>query len=371
MTTKGQHHKHPPIARPTRGMYHRSEWGIYGTTCTEVEHFVQGIQQRLGDLLITYVDADHSEGQLHTAYQVGKKKYSLPSALHWNEYDDRLQLWQSDAVLVNGNHYPAQKQIVILNAEKKASLERRLAQLTDVDMVILTDSCDQAYDFLTENISTAKIYHASEMDQIAEHIRDSIASSMPKVKAIVLAGGRSRRMGEDKATIAYHNGVPQQEYTAMLCHKMGLQTYISKDHEYSTDKIGTIPVIKDRFVDLGPCGAIMTAFMHDPDAAWLVLACDLPLIDADSIANLLQQRDASCTATAYQLSDQKWPEPLMAVYEPRAYQRMLRFLSMGYACPRKVLINSPTKTISLADESVAYNANTVEERQQAQKMINK
>ncbi len=41
---------------------------------------------------------------------------------------------------------------------------------------------------------------------------------------------------------------------------------------------------------------------------------------------------------------------------------MLRFLSLGYACPRKVLINSDVHHVDLVQTEVAYNANTREER---------
>lgn len=366
MTMKDKHHKHPPIARPARGMYHRCEWGIYGTDCGKVEAIVAKLVSALTPYRVTYVDADHGDSTHGVSHQVGKKQYHLTASTTWSIYDDKLQLWQSDAVLVNGNHYPAQRQIIVLNEAKKESLRRRIEQLTDVDIVITTASCTVPFDFLTENLlAAATVFHESDMDKIAQYLRATIVACTPPLKALILAGGKSQRMGTDKAALQYHDGISQQKYIADMCSDLGLDTYISKGHDYGQAAEEGVPVIADRFVELGPSGAIMSAFMHDPNAAWLVLACDLPLIDAESIKYLIAQRDSTQLATAYKLQEQKFAEPLIAIYEPSAYQRMLRFLSLGYACPRKVLINSDVKILQLADERAAFNANTESERQQA------
>ncbi|MEL7163584.1 MAG: NTP transferase domain-containing protein, partial [Bacteroidota bacterium] len=123
-----------------------------------------------------------------------------------------------------------------------------------------------------------------------------------------------------------------------------------------------VPLIADRFLGLGPLGAICSAFMTDPNSAWLVLACDLPLLEKATVADLLAARDASRFATAIKGAAKPFPEPLVALYEPRCYARLLSFLSLGYACPRKVLINSDVALRELSDEEPLTNANTPEER---------
>ena len=368
---KGKHHKHPPIKRPKRGLFHRVEWAIYGTNCGTISDLVSTVQAGLiSDYKILYVDADHNVEEMKTTFQVGKKQYHLPTAITWNEYDDKLQPWQVDATLVNGNHYTADRQIVILDPKKKDSLQRRIDQLTAVDLIITLDSETDVYGFLEDKITDATVkLHIDSPEQIIAYIKENIRLSQPSLKAVILAGGKSQRMGIDKSELTYHNAA-QQVHIANICKKIGLETYISKSHDYENDLINDYPVLKDRFIELGPFGAICTAMMHDPDAAWLVLACDLPFLDEVTIKHLIDQRKFNASATAYKLSDQKFPEPLIAIYEPRSYQRMLRFLSMGYACPRKVLINSDTHVISMKNEKAAYNANTPLEREEAIKTIN-
>ena len=359
---KGKHHKHPPLPKPNRGMYHKNEWAVYGTTCGNIELFFEALNQRLASRYkLTYVDADHNVEIAKTELQVGKKQYVQSTPIPWNEYDDRLQPWHTDAVIVNGNHYPAERQIVIIDSKKKDSLQRRVEQLTQIDAVILFDG-SPIYDFVKEKMNDSTIVvEESEIEKIDAIIAKQIKRNTAPLKALILAGGKSKRMGEDKSQIDYH-GKPQEIYAADICNGLGIETFISKSYLHKETAIEKYPVIKDRLVDMGPFGAILSAMMTDPNAAWLVLACDLPYITQEHIQKLVEERNRSNQATAYKLTDQPFPEPLIAIYEPNIYQRMFRFLSLGYACPRKVLINSDVKHVDLKESKIAFNANTQEER---------
>ncbi len=368
---KEKYHKHPPLFKPIRGKYHRNEWAIYGTNCNRIESFFEKLDQRLSpQYKLTYVDADHHVELEKTHFQIGKKQFSQSTPLHWNEYDDRLQSWHTDAVIVNGNHYPADRQIVFIDPKKKESLQRRVEQLTQIDVVIKLDDTP-IYDFVNEKIQDETlIIQADDNGLLDALIIERIIANKAPLKAIILAGGKSKRMGEDKSQIDYH-GKPQEVFAADICTHLGIETFISKSHSYDKDMINDYPVIKDKLLDMGPFGAILSAMMSDPNAAWLVLACDLPYITSDSISELIASRNVSKQSTAYRKDDQPFPEPLLAIYEPSIYQRMLRFLSLGYACPRKVLINSDVEHVILAKEEIAFNANTLDEKNAVIKTLTK
>ncbi|NJN80809.1 MAG: NTP transferase domain-containing protein, partial [Anaerolineales bacterium] len=123
-------------------------------------------------------------------------------------------------------------------------------------------------------------------------------------------------------------------------------------------------VIIDTFLELGPYGAILSAFREDPNAAWLVLACDLPLLDVETLQFLIENRNASLTATSFKSPESKegFPEPLIAIWEPRAYPTLLQFLAQGISCPRKVLINSEIELLIPPSEAALTNINTLAER---------
>lgn len=357
-----EHHKHPPLKRPAKGIYHPCEWAIYGTSCGNITKLFESIQENV-DFRWLYVDADHSDDAKDTQLIFGKKQFTIAEVLPWNEYDDRIIDLAIDAMIVNGNHYPAEKQIVVIDPVKKDSLLRRVDQLTDIDIVI-ADSKDEIFDFVLDKMTEqTKLISRNDLNSLYQHLLEKVKLATAPLKTLILAGGKSSRMNSDKSTLSYHDGKSQQEYLAQLCADQGLEVYISKAYDYPDANIGKFAVLKDRMIDMGPFGAIVSAMMHDPDAAWLVLACDLPFIHSDTIKRLIDERNNSLYATAFRVDDEPFPQPLMAIYEPRIYQRMLRFLSQGYACPRKVLINSEIEILSLEDKLQAYNANTAEERE--------
>ena len=136
-------------------------------------------------------------------------------------------------------------------------------------------------------------------------------------------------------------------------------------------------VITDTFLDLGPMGAILSAFRYDPNVAWLVLACDLPMLDVSTIRYLIKNRRSSAAATAFRQpppplgesnakepKDAGFPEPLITIWEPKSYFTLLQFLAQGVSCPRKVLINSDTCLLDAPDPGALLNVNTPEEREQ-------
>jgi len=120
---------------------------------------------------------------------------------------------------------------------------------------------------------------------------------------------------------------------------------------------------------MGAFGAILSAFKTDPNCAWLVLACDLPLIEKEAIATLIEKRALNKIATAYQNEENNFPEPLLTIYEPSSYLHLLKFMALGYACPRKVLINSQVQMVKATNPNWYKNVNLEEEYDAVVKML--
>jgi molybdopterin-guanine dinucleotide biosynthesis protein A len=127
--------------------------------------------------------------------------------------------------------------------------------------------------------------------------------------------------------------------------------------------------ITDKFVGLGPFGALCSAFQENPDVAWLVIATDLPFVNDVVIQQLLKHRNPSKAATTIKGKDKQFPEPLITIWEPKSYSLLLNYLTQGYSCPRKVLINSDVEIVEI-DDSFIRNINTPSEFKAAQKEIN-
>jgi molybdopterin-guanine dinucleotide biosynthesis protein A len=120
---------------------------------------------------------------------------------------------------------------------------------------------------------------------------------------------------------------------------------------------------------LGPYGAILSAFREKPDSAWLVIACDLPLVDADVLQQLVANRNTASIATAYKSEVNEFPEPLITIWEPKSYPALLQFLAQGYSCPRKVLINSDVTLLQSPQTDALANVNTPKELERIKRIL--
>lgn len=85
----------------------------------------------------------------------------------------------------------------------------------------------------------------------------------------------------------------------------------------------------------------------------------------------MTNRNPSKLATVFLDSEGKFPEPLITIWEPRAYPVLLRYLSQGYSCPRKVLINSDVEVLKAPDVQEFQNINDPEAYASAIKTIKK
>ena len=188
----------------------------------------------------------------------------------------------------------------------------------------------------------------------------------PTPNALLLAGGRSRRMSCDKATLLYE-GKTQLERATDLLQQFCPVVYLSlRKGQHVPSKKCKLPVIEDAFDEIGPLGGILSAFAVRPKEAWLVVACDLPLLGENTIRHLLQERDPNRIATAYRSTSDNLPEPLCAVYEPHAFSQMQQFQQkQKIRCPRKILMQTDTKLLAPIEPHALDNVNTPEEYKKA------
>jgi molybdopterin-guanine dinucleotide biosynthesis protein A len=116
----------------------------------------------------------------------------------------------------------------------------------------------------------------------------------------------------------------------------------------------------------GPIVGIRSAMNAYPEAAWLVIACDLPFLSDAALEQLLKERDPSVLATAFRSAHDGLPEPLCAIWEPAAATALAEYQGGGGHCPRKFLRRYPASLIEPRDSRALDNINTPEEYTQAQ-----
>ncbi|MBI5150155.1 MAG: molybdopterin-guanine dinucleotide biosynthesis protein MobB [Candidatus Omnitrophica bacterium] len=228
---------------------------------------------------------------------------------------------------------------------------------------------------LKGNIPTGKPHFRHEdTDGIERHVLSFFESRVKEIPlyGLVLAGGRSTRMNKDKSLLEYH-GKSQAAYCFDLLSGYCDQVYVSSragQSYLSGHKI--LPQLHDTFLDIGPLGGILTAATKFPEAAWLVLACDLPFVDSRVIEKLVHNRNPFKMATAYRSARKNGqPEPLCVIYEPKARFRLLEFLGAGTDCPRRILSHSDVHLLELDAEFLLDNVNDPAECQKVIALLNK
>lgn len=178
---------------------------------------------------------------------------------------------------------------------------------------------------------------------------------------LVLAGGRSTRMRRDKAALVYQ-GRTQLERAMELLAPHVERAFVSVRPDQAQDPVrARFPQIVDRHENLGPIAGILAAQKEHPHAAWLVIACDLPLLDAATLEHLVRSRRPEKLATAYRSSHDGLPEPLCAIYEPASREAIAAYVAGGKQCPRKFLINSDVELLEEPNPRALDNVNTPEE----------
>ena len=368
------HKKHADIAKPSLGFFGRNEWAFIGGQCSEIKSLADEI---ISELTSThkcfYADAKHATESEDTVLSENFSKDTFASYTNYGHYQqfnfsgsfNSFQFRQicndADVILINGNHFEAKSQIVIIDENKRSSLNKRLSQLTNIELILLADNTDEVFDFIKEKISSINeipVYKLSETEKIIGFFKSKLLQAKPLLNGLVLAGGKSVRMGFDKALINWH-GKEQQYYLADTLSEICSDVFISCTPDRSID----LPYkkVEDTFMGLGPFGAILSAFRENPNTAWLIIACDLPLLDLETLTYLKEYRNPSSMATCFESPYNHFPEPLITIWEPKSYPVLLSFLSQGYSCPGKSLGNMDVTVLQIPNPEKLTNVNTKED----------
>ena len=371
---RGDRHGKTPAA--SWGEYGRFELSLLGTNCSAIRKLAEELAVQLTGLSVAYVDADHKA----ETGNAGRSPFAIC-------YSDKIAFGRIDAkspdfpllrkawfnacdlVLVNGNHFSASLQIAVIDPKKP--LEGKLDRLSRPVMVLMQEGVGEIPPRVADCLRQSgdlPVFGINDVRGIAAAVLELYRSRLPSLYGLVLAGGRSERMGTDKGLIDYH-GKPQREHLFDLLQAYCAETFISCRSDQAGQFEGGLPYIADSFLGLGQFGAILSAFQRHPDSAWLVAACDLPLLGVQSLNQLTGGRNTGKYATAFHNPESGFTEPLAAIWEPRSYPALLHFLGMGYSCPRKVLLNTDVEILQPGHPEELSNVNSPEELERVKRLL--
>jgi molybdopterin-guanine dinucleotide biosynthesis protein A len=190
----------------------------------------------------------------------------------------------------------------------------------------------------------------------------------PQVKGLFLSGGQSQRMGSDKGLLRYRGDQSEIERWEGIFNGLALPFYWSqRPGQYPQELLPGITRLIDQKPGSGPLGAVVSAWHEDPAAAWLVLACDWPLLDDEDVQYLLKERRPDKLATVHTLQGRR--QPLFCIYEPLFLQKAAEAWNAGQQSLDRLLQAVDVWELPVLDEGRFLNVNDPTLREQVEKQI--
>ncbi|MDE5422670.1 molybdenum cofactor guanylyltransferase [Ancylomarina sp. DW003] len=134
-----------------------------------------------------------------------------------------------------------------------------------------------------------------------------------KIVGIVLSGGKSRRMGQEKGLVKYQDKTLIEyaiESIQPLCDDLVIST-ANENYQYLS-----LPLIADEIPDCGPIGGIYTCMKNKPADVYLIISCDVPHVPTELFVELLQKLDGNAVIP---VGEDERKQPLIACYSSEAF----------------------------------------------------
>ena len=181
---------------------------------------------------------------------------------------------------------------------------------------------------------------------------------MTPLQGLILTGGQSKRMGQDKALMRSGSRTQLEQSYDLLQAQLS-SVYVSVKASQVNDPVRSkYRLIIDAQNDSGPMAGILSAHKTHPDCAWLVIACDMPFLNSETLMQLINARDDAYDATVFSNPDDSLPEPLCAIYEPNVLMKVASDSSwLPSNSARDLLRQSRVKMIEAKNPSALENKN--------------
>ena len=178
--------------------------------------------------------------------------------------------------------------------------------------------------------------------------------SLRQVSAIVLAGGKSSRMGCDKAELPFQ-GVTLVQHQVNKLRSMGIDDIVLSG--YAKPVNGSL-YVPDIYQSRGPLGGIHAGLKKVKNASALVLAVDTPLLPTDLLEKLIQSHRGGITLLAHDGEI----EPLIGIYDRALAQECEAILKGTGSSIRRLLERTAYSTLEYTGApQLLTNCNTPEE----------
>lgn len=172
------------------------------------------------------------------------------------------------------------------------------------------------------------------------------------ITGIILAGGKSSRMGSDKGLMHYEGKSFIQYSIEALKPIVSTIIIVSNNELY--DQFGYLR-IEDTVEDFGPVAGIYAGLESSLTAYNLILSCDIPLIRTEVLESLVQ--NSKLEEEIVLLKSQVRLMPLIALYNKECRKKFKKAIEQKEHKLMNVLSECSIKIIELQDEDSIYTTN--------------
>ncbi|CAL2078114.1 molybdenum cofactor guanylyltransferase [Tenacibaculum sp. 190524A05c] len=172
------------------------------------------------------------------------------------------------------------------------------------------------------------------------------------ITGIILAGGKSSRMGSDKGLMHYEGKSFIQYSIEALKPIVSTIIIVSNNNEY--DQFGYSRK-EDTVEEFGPVAGIYAGLESSLTAYNLILSCDIPLIRTEVLESLVQ--NSKLEEEVILLKSQGRLMPLIALYNKECHKKFKRAIEQREHKLMNVLSECSIKIIELQDEDSMYTTN--------------
>ena len=168
-------------------------------------------------------------------------------------------------------------------------------------------------------------------------------------------------MGSDKAALLV-DGRTLLTRSVELLKPLTIKVHVAVRAEQADDQLRRqFDLLFDARPAQGPAAALVAAWLYDPAAAWLALACDMPALEPSALEALVNGRDPSRGGTAWRTPEDDLPEPLCAIWEPATLARLAaaaRQAGGGMVSPRALLAAADPLLLNATRPAALRSVNT-------------
>jgi molybdenum cofactor guanylyltransferase len=178
------------------------------------------------------------------------------------------------------------------------------------------------------------------------------------ITGIILAGGKSSRMGEDKGFLKFNGKTFMSYIVEALKPIVGDIIIVSNNSDYDIFKLKRVPDVME---DSGPLAGLYSGLAHSETENNIVLSCDVPLINTSVLKKLIEE--VSPETDVIQFESEGKTMPLVAMYKKHCMHQILTLLQTNERRLRFSIEQLEVKTITLEPEleKTVRNINTIKE----------